>query len=416
MGATEKRFGKALLFAGDKGGWGLSLNKMAGFLPATIMACALAAIAGCSPPALQSMRTPAGRVEVTPLKTYVAPESRALLWLAGVKGVTVETSIDCYRIVYPSTDADGKPIRLSGLLALPHGSPARGLVSYQHGTTSDRQFVPSNLNTEGLAAAIIFAGNGYAVVAPDYEGLGVSQRPHPYYVAADTARAVIDMIHAVRRIRGVPESPPFLFGFSEGGFADLAAHRALEAAGEPVLGDASVAGAFNLRAISLPFTLEGKSRNDSTYLALWVRGYAVRYGHALDTAFTPRYAQLVPQLFDTPRSVDDVVKSLPRNPREMFTPAALNALDGKGEHWLVDALEKNEVGNWKAKAPIRLYYATDDVDVTPLESITTARQMGARGSLVRAVNVGDGDHTAAILKAVPLVLDWLKTLPAAQAD
>ena len=379
----------------------------------TIVACAISSVAACSaPPPLRTDGKPSGRIEVTPLKTCSPLHSNVLLRLAGVKGISAGNSIDCYRIVYPSTDADGRPIQLSGLLALPHERPARGLVSFQHGTTSNRDFVPSRLSTDGLAAAIVFAGKGYATIAPDYEGLGVSAGPHTYYVAAATARAVADMIHAVRHIHGVPASPPFLMGFSEGGYASLAAQRALEASGETVLADAAVAGAFNLRAISIGWTLRGASPNASTYLALWVRGYATRYGHPLDTAFTPEYARLAPQLFDTPHSVAEVVKALPRDPRALFRPEVLNALDGQGHHWLVDALAENEMGDWAAKAPIRLYYATRDIDVLPAEAVTTARQMTARGSHVEAVNVGAVDHEQSIIIAAPMVLDWLRRLAA----
>ena len=382
------------------------------------MAFVVVALAGVAvalmenaPPTLRTDGKETRPIEVIPLKTYRTIQSRVMLWLVGVNGVGAQNAVDCYRIVYPSTDEHGKPIRLSGLLALPRGRPARGLVSFQHGTTSDRDFVPSNLSTDGLAAAILFGGNGYATIAPDYIGLGISQRPHPYYVAADTARAVIDMIRAVRHIRGVPASAPFLIGFSEGAYANLAAQRAMEAAGEAVLGDAAIAGAYNLRAISIPWTLKGASPSASIYLALWVRGYATRYGHPLNTAFTPKYAALVPQLFDTPHDVDAVVKALPRDPRALFVPAVLDAIAGKGGHWLLDALKENEMGDWAAKAPIRLYYGTHDVDVLPLESTATAHQMAARGSHMQAISVGPGEHNQSVLAAAPLILDWLQTFP-----
>ncbi len=378
-----------------------------------VAACAVVAVAACSaPPPLRTDNAQPGGVQVTPLKTYIPLHANILLRLAGVKGITAQNAIDCYRVVYPSTDAAGRPIQLSGLLALPRGRLARGLVSFQHGTTSSRDFVPSNLSTDGLAAAIVFAGNGYATIAPDYDGLGVSRRPQTYLVAADMARAVVDMIHAVRHIPGVPAGAPFLLGFSEGGYASLAAQRALEATREPVLADAAIAGAFNLRAISIGWALKGASPNASTYLALWVRGYATRYGHPLDTALTPRYAALVPRLFDTPHSVAEVVAALPRDPRALFRPEVLNTLEGHGDHWLVDALAENEMGDWAAKAPIRLYYGSKDIDVLPAEAITTARQMTARDSHVEAVNVGPADHDQSVLLAAPRILDWLRSLPA----
>jgi hypothetical protein len=142
-----------------------------------------------------------------------------------------------------------------------------------------------------------------------------------------------------------------------------------------------------------------------------VRGYATRYGHALDTAFTPHYATLVPKLFDTPHKPDEVLAALPRNPRGLFKTEVLNAIAGKGDHWLVDALTRNEMGDWTARAPIRLYYGTQDVDVLPEEAAVTARQMSAKGSSVAAVSVGSGDHNQSILAAAPLVLEWLKSFP-----
>ncbi len=385
-------------------------------IPYILAALVAFAIAGCAPPALKTDGR--ARIEIGPLKTYSTLQSRALMWLAGIKGIKgikAAHAIDCYRILYPSTDENGRAVELSGLLALPHDAPPRGLVSFQHGTTSDRDAVPSNLSTEGLAAAVLFAGNGYAAIAPDYAGQGVSRGAHPYYVAADTARAVIDMIAAARHISGVPGGPPFLIGFSEGAYASLAAERALEASGEKVRGVAAVSGAYNLRAIAIPWTLKGASPQAPIYLALWVRGYATRYGHELDTAFTPRYATLVPQLLDTQHDPDVVMKALPRDPRALFLPAALDAMEGKGRHWLVDALAENEMGDWRPRAPIRLYYGANDVDVPPQESIATAAQMSARGSDVRAVNVGPVDHNQSIIAAVPLIMQWLESLPASRS-
>jgi len=367
------------------------------------------ALAGCSTPRTLAIDNQGHGIEVIPLKTYVTLQSNFMMWLANVDGVRAINAIDCYRVIYLSMDDSGKPITLSGMLALPHDATPHGLVSFQHGTTSDRDSVPSSLSTDGLAAAILFSGNGYATIAPDYVGLGISKKPHPYYIAQDTERAVVDMIHAVRHIEGVPKSPPLLVGFSEGGYASLAAQRVMEATEEPVLATAAIAGAYNLRSISVPWTLKGASVQASVYLALWVRGYAEHYGHPLDSAFTPYYAKLVPELFDTSHDPDAVVKALPRDPKELFQPAALGALEGRGQHWLVDALTENEMSDWRARAPIRLYYGSNDVDVPPTEATTTARQMATRGSDIQAVATGAQDHNQSVLAAAPMILRWFQT-------
>ncbi len=369
-------------------------------------------LAGCSSPRTLVVDSQGRGIEVVPLKTYVTLQSNVMMWLANVEGVRAQNAIDCYRIIYRSTDDKGQSISLSGLLALPRGAEPRGLVSFQHGTTSNRELVPSNLSTDGLAAAILFSGNGYAPIAPDYMGLGVSKTSHPYYVAKDTERAVLDMIHAVRHIEDVPKGPPLLAGFSEGGYASLAAQRAMEAAREPVLATSAIAGAYNLRSVSLPWTLRGQSVQASVYLALWVRGYAEHYGHPLESVFTSYYAKLVPELLDTPHDPDSVVKALPRDPKDMFQPSALAALEGRGQHWLVDALTENEMGDWRANAPIRLYYASSDVDVPPIEATATARQMAARGSDIQAIAIGAQDHNQSVLAAAPLILRWFQTFSA----
>src|SRR5271170_2827480 len=118
-------------------------------------------------------------VKLTPLKTIPTIEARLLLTLAGVKGISVNNAVDLYRMQY-SIQAGGKLIQLSGLLALPSGMEPRRLVSFQHGTTTTRGAVPSQPDGTGIAAAITFAGNGYALVLPDYPGLGESEGRHPY--------------------------------------------------------------------------------------------------------------------------------------------------------------------------------------------------------------------------------------------
>jgi pimeloyl-ACP methyl ester carboxylesterase len=376
----------------------------------TVFVSTALVLAACSPPPLKTDRSLSASVEITPLKTYSIPQSRLMLWLAGVNGIGTVNAVDCYRVVYVSSDGRGKPTRLSGLLALPHGKPAQGLVSFQHGTTSDRSEVPSNLSTDGLAAALVFAGNGFAAIAPDYLGLGISSRPQSYFVAADTARAVIDLLHAARHVEGVPSSPPFLIGFSEGGYASLAAQRVLEQQGEKVLATASIAGAFNLRSISIPWALTGQAQQDPIYLTLWVRGYANRYGHPLSSVFVPKYAKLVPLLLDTPHDSGQILAALPKDPRELFLPEVLRAIKGDGHHWLADALSENEMADWKAVAPIRLYYGSHDVDVPPLEATFTAHLMTERGSDVRAINVGAVDHNQSVLVAAPMILQELEEL------
>lgn len=366
-------------------------------------------LAACAEPVPRA--APDG-VELTPLKSYGAIESRVLLRLAGVSGIGVDHGVDCYRMIYRTRDAAGREIMASGLLALPRDVTPKRLVSFQHGTTTSRDLVPSAPDGTGVAAAIVFAGNGYALVAPDYIGLGVSEEVHPYLVLEDAARAVIDMIAAARQIDGVPDAPVFLSGFSQGGQASLAALRALEAGGETVLGAAPVSSAYDIRNISLGAALKGGAESHALYLAYMARGYAARYGQPLDSALTPEYATLAEDLFGNPHTPDEIIAALPAEPRRMFNNAFLDAFDNDGPHWLLAALAENDISDWQPQAPVRLYYGEADRDVVPEEALHAERAMRARGADAEAVNLGPHDHNGSMLEAAPLILAWLSELEA----
>ncbi|PKQ04334.1 MAG: hypothetical protein CVT72_12640 [Alphaproteobacteria bacterium HGW-Alphaproteobacteria-11] len=370
-------------------------------------------LAACAEPAPRE--APDG-IELTPLRTYGTLESRAMMWAAGLSGIGVEHGVDCYRMIYRTQSADGREIAVSGLLALPRGTAARHLASFQHGTSTSRDRVPSALDGTGVAAAILFAGNGYALIAPDYIGLGVSDEIHPYLVAEDAGRAVIDMIAAARRIDGVPGGPVFLSGFSQGGQASLAALRLLEENGAAVLGAAPVSSAYDLRNISLGAALAGGAQSHALYLAYLARGYAARYGQPVESVLTPEHAVLVEELFGNPHSPSEIIAALPAEPRKMFNAEFLDAFDNGKPNWLLDTIAANDVSDWAPRAPVRLYYGTEDVDVVPEEALNAERAMQARGADVQAVDLGPLDHENAMLAAAPLILAWLGELAAADND
>ena len=363
-------------------------------------------LAGCMrPPPIQ---TPDG-VWLTPLRSISTLEARVLLIVSGVHGIAVRRAVDCYRMEYRATGSDGRVTRLSGLLALPRGAAPIRVVSFQHGTATTRGAVPSKPDGTGIAAAILFAGNGYALVAPDYPGMGASPGRHPYYVADAIGPAVADMIEAAQRLPGVPDAPVFLSGFSEGGWASLAALRVLEARGKPVLGSAQVAGAYDLRRISLPAALKGGAPSHSLYLAYAAWGQSAYYRHPLDSLLTPQYASLAERLFAGAKP-KEILTSLPAAPRLMFNQGFLDAFDHGGSHWFLDTFAANSLVGVTPGAPVRLYYGSKDVDVVPEEALAAARAMRARGADVTAIDVGPVGHDPSMLAAAPLIFAWLRQL------
>lgn len=350
------------------------------------------------------------RIEkIEPLSSYTALQGRALMWLAGIDGIAPDTTIDTYRVTYAVPGAREGARSQSGLLALPRGRQPRSLVSWQHGTTTSPDYVPSNLSVDGLAASLLFAGRGHVLVAADYEGLGGSQaRIHPYLIVEPTVASVLGLIEAARTLPELSGADDlFLAGFSQGANASMATHRQIEADGGTVLGTAAISGGVNLRQISLPEALAGDAPNDVLYLAYMVRGYTDYYDHAPETVLSADYAGRLEEIFGAGLLPDDIRAALPRDPKLLFNESFLAAARGEGEHWMLDAVAENEPVDWAPRAPVRLYYGEADKDVVPDEADMTRARMLAQGDAnVITQSVGPVDHDGSALAAIVPMVEW----------
>jgi hypothetical protein len=356
---------------------------------------------------------------VTPAGGYPGWVLRALIWWQGLSAaLPAQYGVSLYRVEYWTIAPGGGPALASGLVAFPRAASLRGVVSFQHGTASERSAAPSTPDpNNGVVAAAVFAGHGYLLAAPDYLGLGTSTEPHPYYHAEATANAVVDLLRASREVVAAagfawPDAL-FLAGFSQGGHATLAAQRAIEASpggGLQVRASASLAGPFDLAGIGFPSALAGRSRFASLYIAWIANTYARIYGMPLGSVIREPYQSQLSVLFDGTHGGDAIVAALPAQPRDMLSPAFLADYDAGRETWLLARLAENSLLDWTPRAPVQLYYGEADVDVAPEEARSAATHFAARGANVRAIGVGAVDHEGSVLAAVPLLRAWFDEL------
>ena len=152
-------------------------------------------------------------------------------------GIVPRYSVSSYRLNYVTTDKNGAKVTASGLVSVPvKTAGARSpVLSYQHASTFRNNQAPS-IKVEAVEPPLVLASLGYIVVAPDYVGFGASYGvEHPYLTSSPSSRAVIDMLSAAqtwRRQAGVADNGQlFLAGYSEGGYATMAAHRAIHQQG-----------------------------------------------------------------------------------------------------------------------------------------------------------------------------------------
>lgn len=349
-----------------------------------------------------------------PIGGYPHVAIRTLLHLNRLgRRIPTRTGIRLFRLRYPTVTSAGRPTTASALVALPRRGRARGLVSWQHGTASLRTAAPSAKDAaNGLLPAAVFAGDGYALVAPDYVGYGVSTERHDYYLADHMATVVRDAIvaaWAALTTVGVDVDPRLvLAGFSEGAHASLVTQLRIES--EPVpgltlVGAAPVAAAVDLAGCGLQGALRGGSRWCSLYLAWLATTYASHYGEPLTDVLTARWSEQVTDLFDGTVDGDTTVARLPTDPRDLLDPTFLRTVEAGGPHWFLDRLRENGLLARTPTTPVRLFYGGADADVTPDQA--AAYVTAHRSGRVEAVCVGDHDHEATLLHAVVPLRTWI---------
>jgi pimeloyl-ACP methyl ester carboxylesterase len=210
-------------------------------------------------------------------------------------------------VLYRSQDAHGNAVATSGIIAVPRiEAPVGGfpVISWAHGTVGvadlcapsrDQpvsQAHPMNVYVHTLLNA--FLREGWAVVMTDYEGLGTTDRRHPYLLGVSEAAGVLDIVRAARRLFGARISPRFaIVGHSQGGQAALFAASQAPAWNDlDLVGVAAVAPANHLlgavRAGALiPLKNEGYGFTPLLLSGALGGDPQIRPEHVLsDTAFT----------------------------------------------------------------------------------------------------------------------------------
>ncbi len=168
----------------------------------------------------------------------------------------ITSDITVYKIVYKTT-VDNQEINASGLVCVPATPGDYPVLSFQNGTNTVNAYAPSQFPSDYSYQMIeLIASLGYIVVISDYPGFGTSASiPHPYLVKEPTVRSLVDNLSAVKEL-AESELPGinlineyYLLGYSQGGWATLALHKALEtdfSSDFDLIGSACGAGPYNI--------------------------------------------------------------------------------------------------------------------------------------------------------------------------
>jgi hypothetical protein len=348
--------------------------------------------------------------------------------------VDIEYGFDTYKVTYCTVDAvlpgqsRADPTIATGNVSVPRKSGRLATVAYLHGTSVSFYDAPSNPDVfgefnengesfDGPPSSAIFAGGGFVYIAPDYLGLGDSTvGRHRYFHAATEASSAMDLLaashHVLTSLHVRRSDELFTFGFSQGGHAALALHRALQDAHVEVTATATVGGVLDVERFFLSSIVDEATVTLPLYVSYILLAYDDVYdvyGQPSDV-FRRRFAATVPGLFDMRHFFDDVLAGLPPTSRRLLTPSFHATVSNDPQHPLRVRLRQNAVDQWRPDAPIRVYHSPDDEEVFFADALASVSRLRDRGADVSVRTLPGFDHVNSWIQAMPHAVRYFKRL------
>lgn len=333
-------------------------------------------------------------------------------------------SVKLYRVIYMTVvpEKRNKPVIASGLIALPEtNNKLLPVVSYQHGTVFSRTEVPSNPEESNETRLMVaaFAGNGYAVIAPDYIGKGVSDEPDSFLAKESSAQACFDMYAASKAVvenLGIKFGDFFISGWSQGSWVTLTFLNRLEFDGIPVTGCATAATPCDPYTLFSAWIFSPKDITPQWMLGvpiLILNCYENYYGMSglVDVSIKPAYRQTVKDLYANKITWDEACKNLPMKLKDLLN-------DDFVQNWSLlnnrfyEQLNNNTVYRWRFKTKTRFYYGdADEVIYTFIATLSADFQNFSGAAKAENIFAGkDADHRKTFLFGIRDQKVWFDNL------
>jgi pimeloyl-ACP methyl ester carboxylesterase len=313
-------------------------------------------------------------------------------------------------VLYRSIADDGKPIAVSGSVAVPRGKPPKGgwpILTWAHGTTGIADIcaptrAPLTYSDGPLEA---FLKAGFAVVRTDYQGLG-TRGTHLYLVGKDEGRSVLDIVRAARQLDPRLGKRVLIAGHSQGGHAALWA-AALASKWTPELdvkGTVAYAPASHIEPQArILTTLTARGGGLTALAALIFRGIdAERPSLHLSSLLTPQAAALYPETLT--KCIGDLSQASAfgsLTPAQLFRAGA----DLTAGYAL---LGKSDPEHLKIGTP--LYVAQGAADTTVIPGFTDAlvQQLTSAGAKIEYKHYPGIGHGGIVSAALTDTLAWAR--------
>ena len=323
----------------------------------------------------------------------------------------VPNGAEGWRLLYTTTDPSDRVVLGSAIVLAPasRGEVALPVIAWTHGTTGvAAACAPSMLakpfaNVPALPEAL---ASGWAIVAPDYAGLG-TRGVHGYLVGDSQSRATWDALRAARQLEGVTlAADVVLWGHSQGGHAAL--WSAAQAARYPEAG--MLRGVVAMAPASDLVALVGEAQDTpvgkmlSSYL---VTAYAAHYpeldaGTLLRPTARPFVADIARRCMAGLEALPGVVDALLLR-RSIFRDDPTQGVFGA-------RLFENRAPVTR-EAPVLLLQGEADPLVLPQVQAAYVRDECARGAVIDYRTFAGEDHLRLVARESPAaapLLEWTR--------
>lgn len=299
--------------------------------------------------------------------------------------VNISNEIDLYEILYTTKWHDGTQIKASGLYFLPNTNKNLPQLIYHHGTKIKVERSNDIYREKAICAG--FAADGYAVIMPDYIGLGKGEKTHLYQHADTESGAAIDMYFAIQELNKAlnikTSTQLFLTGYSQGGHSCLATHKKLQEYFSEIKVTASspMSGAYHMSGDQANVMFSPYS--DPSYLPYLLMSYNEIYkitGPNPSELFVSPYDSIIPTLYTGNLDLFQINDSLPDIPVEIVQPNIVNQYLNNPNFKFKLALEENNLIDWKTDIPTQFCYCKEDKRVLKENSIMAYNTMKKNGS------------------------------------
>lgn len=329
--------------------------------------------------------------------------------------------VEVYSVTYKST-FQGSEIIASGLVILPQTDAEVGMLSFQHGTIASNAEAPTQAapSSGTMSFYATMASPGFVGVVPDFFGFGSSSNLlHPYYIEPATADAVIDNLKAARELALVNNlnfnGRLFLAGYSQGGYATMAAHKSIEL--NPLdefelVASFPSSGGYDIKGVQEYF-FEQTTYDQPFYLAYVALAYQTYLGwnQSLTDFFQEPYASAIPGLINGSNTGSQINAGLTDNVSSLVNPDLLSGIDSDPQfNYIVEAFNENSVNDFVPKIKMYMYHGDLDSTVPYQNSVDVYNQFiaeGASSDVVKFTTLPFATHGSGF---IPYLIDFVDKL------